>query len=320
MPLLLSRDELRPLLDLTKAIELIEHAHKQQASGLVVPHAPYHISIGAHKGLRIVSGALLGDQRVGVRMGPNSGLGGGDKMYALLFDTESGELLSFMGFPFGTLRTAAVVAIAAKHMARQDSKKLGLFGVGRNAFGILKALLTVRPIKEMYVSSRDPERRKKFCQEAAQWLGINVRGVDEPEQAVRGMDVILTATNSLTPIFPEDWVEPGTHVSSMGKPTELGRALHLKANRIVVGSQEQERNYGDKSAALPLVELAAEGKLSWSRIAELGELVTGQAIGRADRDEINIFRESQGGYGDMAFATWLYEEAVKRGLGKRMEL
>jgi len=320
MPLFLSRDELKPLLDLTKAIELIEHAHMQQANGQVVAHAPYHISVGANKGLRVVSGAVLGDRRVGVRMGPNSGLGGGDKMYALLFDSESGELLSFMGFPFGTLRTAAVVAIAAKHMARHDSKKLGLFGVGRNALGILKALLTVRPINEMYVSSRDPERRKKFCQEAAELLGISVRGVDEPELAVRGMDVILTATNSLMPIFPDDWVELGTHVSSMGKPTELGRGLHLKADRIVVGSQEQERNYNDRSAALPLVELAAEGKLSWSRIAELGELVAGQAIGRANRDEINIFRESQGGYGDMAFAAWLYEEALKRGLGKRMEL
>ncbi len=53
----------------------------------------------------------------------------------------------------------------------------------------------------------------------------------------------------------------------------------MKANRIVVGSQEQERNYGDRSAALPLVELTAEGKLSWSRIAELGEIVTGQALG-----------------------------------------
>ena len=112
-------------------------------------------------------------------------------------------------------------------------------------------------------------------------LGISVHGVDNPEQAVRGMDVVLTATNSLTPIFPEDWVEAGTHVSSMGKPTEIGRGLHLKANRIVVGSQEQERNYGDRSAALPLVELTAEGKLSWSRIPELGELVTGQAPGRA---------------------------------------
>jgi alanine dehydrogenase len=320
MPLLLSRDELKPLLDLNKAIELIEDVHRQQADGKVVPHAPYHIPVGGRSGLRVVSGALLGSRRVGVRLGPNSGLGGGDKMYALLFDADSGELLAFMGFPFGTVRTAAVVAIAAKHMAREDSQRLGLFGVGRNAFGILKALLTVRPIKEIYVSSRDPERRKNFCEEGEQLLGVTVRGVDNPEQAVRGMDVVLTATNSLSPIFPEDWVEPGTHVSSMGKPTELSRGLHLKADRIVVGSQEQERNYGDRSAALPLVELTAEGKLSWSRIPELGEVIAGQVPGRGSREEINIFRESQGGYGDMAFAAWLYEEAKRRGLGKPMEL
>jgi len=320
MPLLLSRDELIPLLDLPKAIELIEEAHRQQANGQIVPRAPYHIPVGEHSGLRVVSGALLEPRRVGVRLGPNSGLGGGNKMYALLFDADSGELLSFMGFPFGTLRTAAVVAIAAQHMAREDSHRLGLFGVGRNAFGILKGLISVRPIKEIFVSSRDPERRKNFCAEGEKLLGITVRGVDKPEQAVRGMDVILTATNSLTPIFPEEWVDRGTHVSSMGKPTELSRGLHLRADRIVVGSQEQERNYADRAAALPLVELTAEGKLSWSRIPELGEIVCGYLPGRASREEINIFRESQGGYGDMAFATWLYGEAKRRGLGKQIEL
>lgn len=320
MPLLLSRDELKPLLDLDRAIELIEDVHRQQVKGQVVAHAPYHITVGPGKGLRVVSGAVLDDMRVGLRMGPNSGLGGGDKMYATLFDASTGELLSFMGFPFGTLRTAAVVAVAAKHMARENSKKLGLFGVGRNAFGILKALMTVRPINEIIVSSRDPERRKKFCQEGEQQLGISVKGVDKPEQAVRGMDVILTATNSLTPIFPAEWVEPGTHVSSMGKPTEISRELHVKATRTVVGSQEQERNYQDKSAALPLDELVSEGKLSWSRIPELGELVAGLARGRESRDEINIFRESQGGYGDMIFAAWLYEEAVRKGLGRQMDL
>jgi alanine dehydrogenase len=320
MPLLLSRDELKPLLDLPKAIELIEDAHRQQAAGQIVAHAPYNITVGPSKTLRIVSGAVLMQKRVGVRLGPNSGLGGGDKMYATLFDAESGELLAFMGFPFGTLRTAAVVAIAAKYMARDDSKKLGLFGVGRNAFGIIKALQSVRPINEIYVSSRDPERRKKFCEQGEKVLGISVRGVDRPEEAVRGMDVILTATNSLTPIFPAHWVDPGTHVSSMGKPTEISRDLHLKAGRTVVGSQEQEREYADKSAALPLVELVTEGKLSWSRIPELGDLIAGYAVGRASRDEINVFRESQGGYGDMAFAAWLYDEAVKRGVGKRMNL
>ena len=320
MPLILSRDELKPLLDLDKAIELIEDAHRQQANGQVVPHAPYHIPLGGHSGLRIVSGALLGARRVGVRLGPNIGLGGGDKMYALLFDADTGELLSLWGFHLARSEPRQSWRSRRNTWRGEDSQRLGLFGVGRNAFGILKGLLSVRPIREIYVSSRDPQRRAKFCEEGEKLLGISVHGVDNPEQAVRGMDVVLTATNSLTPIFPEDWVEAGTHVSSMGKPTEIGRGLHLKANRIVVGSQEQERNYGDRSAALPLVELTAEGKLSWSRISELGELVTGQAPGRTSRDEINIFRESQGGYGDMAFAAWLYEEAVKRGLGKKMDL
>jgi alanine dehydrogenase len=320
MPLILTRDEVRPLLNLAKAMELTEAAFRQQANGEVVPHAPYHIPLGGARALRVVSGALLGSQRVGVRLGPNSGLGGGERMYALVFDTESGELLAFMGFPFGTLRTAAHVALAAKHMAREEAQRLGLFGVGRNALGILKGLLSVRGIKEVFVSSRDPQRRKNFCEEAAQQLGIKVSPVESPEQAVRGMDVILTATNSLAPVFPESWVDPGTHVSSMGKPTELSRGLHLKASRIVVGSQEQERNYNDRSAALPLVELTAEGKLSWSRIPELGELVTGRVIGRANREEINVFRESQGGYGDMIFAAWIYEEAKRRGMGKEMAM
>jgi len=320
MTLILSRDEIKSLLNLSKAIELTEDAFKQQANGQVVTHTPYHIPVGGRGALRVVSGAILGSRRVGVRMGASSGLGGGDRMYAALFDTESGELLSFMGFPFGTLRTAAHVALAAKYMAREDAQRLGLFGVGRNALGILKALASVRPIREIYVSSRDPERRKKFCDEAVQQLGIKVQGVDNPEQAVRGMEVVLTATNSLTPIFPESWVESGTHVSSMGKPTELSHGLHLKASRIVVGSQEQERNYSNSSVALPLVELTAEGKLSWSRIPELGELVSGRVPGRESRDEINIFRESQGGYGDIAFAAWIYEEALRRKLGRELEL
>ena len=320
MPLILNREEVGPLLSLAKAIELTEEAFTQQANGQVVAHAPYHIPVGGAGALRVVSGALLGSRRVGVRLGPNNQLAGGNRMYAALFDTESGELLSFMGFPFGTLRTAAHVAVAAKHLAREDARRLGLFGVGRNALGILKGLLSVRPIKEIFVSSRDPQRRKNFCADITQQLGVEARSVDNPEEAVRGMDVVLTATNSLTPVFPEDWVEPGTHVSSMGKPTELSRGLHLKANRIVVGSQEQERNYNDRSAALPLVELTAEGRLSWSRIPELGELVTGRVRGRESRDEINIFRESQGGYGDIAFAAWLYEEARRRKLGREMEL
>ncbi|TAJ98505.1 ornithine cyclodeaminase family protein [bacterium] len=320
MALLLTRQEVQPLLDLSKAIEITERAFREQAEGMVTAHAPYHIEVGSGQALRVVSGALVGSRRVGVRLGPNVQLAGGDRMYALLFDAESGNLLSFMGYPFGTLRTAATIALAARHMARENARTVGLFGVGRNAFGLLKGISSVRKLARVVVSSRDRERRKSFCERAAKELQVEVVPAEEAEAAVKKMDLILAATSSLTPLFPVEWVEPGAHISSMGKPSELGRDVFLKANRVVVGSREHERNYYDRSGPLPLVELAGEGKLSWDKIPELGDVVCGRAAGRKSEKEITVFKESQGGFGDVAFATWIYEEAVRRRLGWKMEL
>ncbi len=319
MSLLLTREETGPLLDLAKAIDLTAAAYIEQAEGQVTAHAPYHIHVGGAQGLRVVSGALRKTGRVGVRLGPNVQLSGGDKMYALVFDAESGELLSFMGYPFGTLRTAATIGLAARNMAREDARTVGLFGVGRNALGLVKGLAAVRKISKVVVSSRDAERRKSFCESAAKELQMEVVPADEAEAAVKKMDLILTATSSIAPLFPMEWVAPGTHISSIGKPGELGRDIFLGAQRIVIGCREHEQNYYDRSGPLPLVELIAEGKFSWDKIPELGDMICGRAAGRKSEKEITLFKESQGGFGDVAFAAWLYDEARRREIGREME-
>lgn len=319
MPLLLRREEVEPLLTLSKSIELTEEAFRQQAAAEIAARAPYHIGLGGRKALRVVSGALLGWRRAGVRLGPNDALGG-DRMHALLYDAETGDLLCIMGYPFGTLRTAATVALAARYMAREDAKRVGLFGVGRNALGLLKGLRLVRDVRRIVVYSRDPERRARFAEKAAGAVGLEVSAAERPEQAVEGMEIVLAATNSPSPVFASEHLAPGAHVSSMGKPSELDRAVFLRAARVVVGSREHERNYHDRSAPLPLLELAAEGRLSWSGIYELGEVVSGRVPGRGAADEINVFRESQGGFGDVAFAAWVYDEARRRGLGQEVRL
>lgn len=320
MPLLLTRDETGPLLDLPRAIEITAAAYREQAEGQVTAHAPYHIHVSGQQALRVVSGALVKSGRMGIRLGPNSQLSGGDSMYALLFDNESGRLLSFMGYPFGTLRTAATIALAARHMARENARAVGLFGVGRNALGLIRGIAAVREITRVVVSSRDAERRKSFCASAAKELQLEVVPGEKAEDAVRKMDIILTATNSPSPVFPMEWVEPGAHLSSMGKPGEIGKDIYLKADRIVVGSRAHEQHYWDQAGPLPLVELIAEGKFSWDKIPELGDMICGRAVGRETEKEINVFKESQGGFGDVAFAAWVYEEARRRKLGREMEL
>jgi alanine dehydrogenase len=319
MTLLLTREETQPLLDLGKAIDLTEAAHREQAAGRVTAHAPYHVHVSGEQALRVVSGALIESRRMGIRLGPNSQLSG-ESMVALLYDAESGSLLSIMGYPFGTLRTAAAVALAARYLAREDSKTVGLFGIGRNALGLVKGIAALCSLEKVVVSSRDAERRKNFCKEAAEELQLEFVSADKAEQAVRKMDIILTATNSPSPVFPAEWLEPGMHISSMGKPAELGHTVYLKADRVVIGCREHEQNYWDRSSTRPLVDLDADGRLPWSKVPEMGELVAGRAPGRKSAVEITIFKESQGGFGDVAFAAWLYEEARRRGLGREIDL
>ena len=319
MALLLTREETQPLLGLAKAVELTEAAHREQAAGQVTAHAPYHVHVSGEQALRVVSGALVQSRRMGVRLGPNSHLSG-ENMIALLYDTESGGLLSIMGYPFGTLRTAAAVALAARYLARADSRSVGLFGVGRNALGLVKGIAGLCKLEKVVVSSRNAERRKSFCKDAAQELQMEVVSANKPEQAVGKMDIILAATNSPSPVFPAEWLEPGMHISSMGKPAELSHAVYLKADRVVIGCREHEQNYWDRLSSLPLPELAANGRLPWGKIPEMGDLVAGRAPGRKSAAEITVFKESQGGFGDVAFAAWIYEEARRRGLGREVQL
>jgi ornithine cyclodeaminase/alanine dehydrogenase-like protein (mu-crystallin family) len=91
--------------------------------------------------------------------------------------------------------------------------------------------------------------------------------------------------------------------------------VYLKAKLIVVTCKEHELGYYDKELDKPLLRLAEQGKVDWNEVAELGQIVTGQIQVDPSSDDIYVLRESQGGYGDVALAAWVYEEAARRNLG-----
>lgn len=321
MPLVLQAAEVAPLLDLPKAIELTEDALREQARGSAGLHAPYHLDVPAGA-LRVVSGALIESEWMGVRVGPAMGLTpptGARNHIAVLYDTE-GELRALVGYPFGTLRTGATVAAAVRHMASAEARTVGMLGTGRNALSLLRGVQHVRPVSEVRVYSRDADRRSRFAADAEKELGIAAHAVDDARNAVSGMDIVLTASNQRQPILDADWLSPGTHLNSMGPIAELSPETLLKADRLVVGSRVQERDYYIRTPPFPLVELIEAGKLSWDDVAELGEVIEGKVQSGTGPDEITVFHESQGGIGDLVFAAWVYEEAVRRGLGQEVAL
>jgi ornithine cyclodeaminase/alanine dehydrogenase-like protein (mu-crystallin family) len=250
---------------------------------------------------------------MGVRCGPN--FTGGKGSVAILYGID-GELLSLLAYPFSTLRVGAAAAISIKYMARPDACRVGLVGSGKLALSILRGTAAVRNVTEIAVYSRDRERRGHFCVEASAALNLTVRPVDTVEEAVAGRDIVLTASSSRAPLFPFSWLAKGTHVSSMGPISELHADILAKADRLAVGSKQQEKDYYMPAPPFPLVELIDAGTLSWDQVAELGEIVLGRKPGRAREDEITVFHESQGGFGDVAFASYVYDEARRRGVGQ----
>jgi ornithine cyclodeaminase/alanine dehydrogenase-like protein (mu-crystallin family) len=324
MTLLLKNGEILPLLDMPKAIEAVEAAFHQQGNRQVSEHAPFVVRAGGGKGgMRVITGALQNSGHMVVSLGGGTGPTIGApppeaRRGGIVCLTDlAGNPLAVMSQAFGTLRTGAVVAVATKYLAKTDSKRVGLIGPGRNAYDVLLGVACVRSIESFRVFGRNPENREAFAKRATELLGLPVEPVGNAFKAVEGMDIVLTQTASLQPVFDPDWLEAGQFISAsgIGRVSEIHPEVFLRANQVVVSSKEHDRNYFDPGPPMPILDLIAEGKMNWEDIDELGDIVVGSASGRQAEEDIIVFHESQGGITNVALAAAIYEEAVKRGLG-----
>lgn len=320
MTLLLSRADVEAILPLSEAIALTREALLEQAAGTAVAVPPRHVAVGNGGALRIVAGALLGADRMGVRVGPAAALAS-SRATALLYDATSGDLLSVMAYPFGTVRTGAAIGLATRVLAREDARQLAMIGTGRNALSLIEAVCAVRPIEAVRVYSRTPERRERLAREAAERTGRAARAAESSAEAVRGADVVCVATDSATPVIERAALADGAFVATMGRPSEMDPDVYRAADLIVVGHRRHEEQYFDVGQYRHrLLELVKSGELSWDGIHELSEIVAGQVPGRTSPSQTIVFKESQGGFGDIAFADYVYQEARRQGRGQEVQV
>ena len=322
MTLLLSQADVDGLLDLAGAMEATRQALREQAANAVTAVPPRHINV-PRGALRLVSGALHQSQRMGVRLGPALGfvdITGGDRMVALLWDSETGDLLSVMAYPFSRLRTGGTIGVATELLAREDAHTVGMIGTGRNALSLLEAACQVRPVERIRVHSRNAERREAFAARAQAALGVPVEATADAAAAVRDAAIVYVATDALAPVLQADWLAPGAFVGSMGRPSEIDPSVYLAAARVVVGHRKHEEEYFDVGQyPHQMLKLIEAGQLEWSAVHELSDVLVGRAPGRTAPDQLTLFKESQGGFGDIAFAELVYARARERGLGQEWE-
>jgi alanine dehydrogenase len=298
--LILDEAAVRELLRMEELIPAMERALADLSTGKVVQPVRTMMPIAEHEGFLGVMPAYAG--ALGVKLVtfyPNNRGVPSHHAVIQLFKPDTGEPLVLMdGRLITEERTAAVSAVATKHLARPDASVLALIGSGVQARSHLKALRLVRDFREVRVWS--PRHAVDFAREHG------VRAARLAEEAVAGADVIVTATSSKTPVLHGAWLSPGAHINAVGAPRPDWRELDdevLRRARFYVDSRAAaEKESGDARAAPEVV-------------AELGEVAAGGKPGRLAADEITVFKSLGLAIEDVVSADLIYRKALQAGRG-----
>jgi ornithine cyclodeaminase/alanine dehydrogenase-like protein (mu-crystallin family) len=233
----------------------------------------------------------------------------------LLFSAETGEPLAFVNASALTaVRTAAVSGAATRALAREDAGDLAVVGAGVQARSHVEAMAHARQIRRCRVTSRSVERARRLAEELKSRYTFPVEAVETIEEALRGADLIVTATNSADALVRRGWVSDGAHINAVGACTPNARELYaatVAASSLFVDSVESTVNEsGDYLLA------AREGAVGPEHIrAELGEVLAGTKPGRTSTHEITLFKSLGLAIEDLAAAAYLYDRCRETGAG-----
>ncbi len=238
----------------------------------------------------------------------------------LLLDPETGSLQALMDGRYITeARTAAVSAVSARFLAKRDASTLAMIGTGVQARSHLEAFAEVRQLKDVRVWSPKAASRERFVSEMTGHVPVPVRATDTAEAAVRGADLIVLVTSSITPVLDSAWVGAGAHVVSVGacrpEQREMDPALVARARLYVDSRAAALVESGD------VVMGMADGLFAASHIrGELGEVVLGRIDGRQADSDVTIFKSLGMAVEDVVAADLVLRRAVETGAGTVLTL
>jgi len=240
----------------------------------------------------------------------------GARFHVTLFDPKTGAMMAVLEADLlGQFRTGAASGVATKKLARADAATVGCLGTGKQARTQLLAVCKVRAIKTVKVYGRDAEKRNAFAAKLSAETGVEHVPVASPEDAIRGQDIVITATSAREPVLQGAWLADGSHVNLVGSnflsKSESDVEVFRRAKLVTVDSIEQAKlEAGDFVAPLNA------GILHWSDVFELAPVVVGRYPGRESPQDITIFKSLGLGVEDVALGIRVVELARQQGLGR----
>jgi ornithine cyclodeaminase/alanine dehydrogenase-like protein (mu-crystallin family) len=309
-------------LTMSDFVDAMEAAYRDQGEGNfeILPRQNFEVPReGTRNGsLKIGAACLRG---VGV-MGASlySGGYGGMNLWVTLYDTANGKVRAILhGHIIGQMKTGATAGMAARWLARDDARTVGILGSGDQARTQLLGLAAVRGIERVKVHSPTRANLEAYVAWARETLpDIDTTAMDGPEETVRESDIVVTITNTREPILEADWIAPGTHCAIVGAHYPDRREIDaktLKLGRVIVDDIDQAFN--EKGEIL--IPLAA-GEITRDIVkGAIGEVIAGHIPGRTAADEITLFLSGGTGIEYMGASAMIHARAAAAGIGQELD-
>jgi len=294
--LLLTDEDVERLVPVAEVVKAVEKAFKNLSLGRDITPLRTRINVKAHDGDILFMPCYVPDLGIAtvkiVSVYPSNASKGLPTTHAavVVADPETGVVkLVTEARALTGLRTGAATAVAAKYLARRDSRVIGLVGCGYQAKWQLLALTTVLSPAKILVTDIILERADQFSKDISPHLGCEVLVAASAESVVRSSDVVVTATTSKEPVVKDEWVAQGTHISAIGAFTpdanELEPKLVARAKVVVDSRQAALSEAGD------IIKPIQMGLMTADHIhAELGEVALGHKPGRVNESEVTVFK------------------------------
>jgi ornithine cyclodeaminase/alanine dehydrogenase len=323
--LFLSRGEVADLLSIEECIAAVERVFKLYGEGKTQP--PGILGVHAHDGgFHIKAGLLDLDRsffaaKINANFPHNANRLGLPLIQGVIFlaDAQNGYPLALMDSMEITIqRTGAATAVAAKYLARPDSKSILICGCGNQGRVSLQALSKIFSLEHAFAYDVDHTQAQRFANELSAELKIPVETTSDLREAMKRIDICVTCTPSTQFFLKQDYVRPGTFIAAVGADSETKQELDpalLAQNKTVADILEQCASIGELHHAI------ASGLMTKQDAhAELGEVVAGTKSGRTSPDEIIIFDSTGMALQDVISAATVYMKAVNKGAGRILNL